>query len=566
MKMKKALSLIAIIMVFVFSVNICFADTAVTTPPAQTTPEAKHPMEDLDMNSDLGKSVLKLYEAGVINGYKEADGTYAYRADKSITRGEFCKMINTTFGYTLMADNKFKDVDSNKHWYYHHVLIAIHYGYIQGHGDGTFGGNGNITREQVCVILDRILNKKAETKPQITDNVSSWAKDAVENIAGLGYMPLEEGGKFRAKEYMTRGELALTLDDFVTIKTPEGTTDKDKTQENKEEQKPSNPSTGSSGGEKDSNEGADIGSSGGGSSGGGNSGGSTEKSYTITYNKDGGSLSGGKTTYKASDADYTLPKPTKNGYKFMGWFEDKDADVTSAEPVTILASGSTGNKTYYAKWGKTYTIKYVLHPSEYEKEEDPTILGKLDETAKKSYCQYDEYVLPTPTRGDGEDFLGWYEAQTFKNVKDTIIVSDEYKVTAIPAGSEGNKTYHAVWQDMVKSSDDTYYYVNDAMSAISDIKDLMPLAVESGILDFFETALPQVSSWEAQGVLVTKKLVRKVYESEADIIRGAYLELQVAGRDQELRDELLQLRGIENLVTIFGINIAFGTGDVEVLE
>jgi hypothetical protein len=67
-------------------------------------------------------------------------------------------------------------------------------------------------------------------------------------------------------------------------------------------------------------------------------------------------------------------------------------------------------------------------------------------------------------------------------------------------------------------------------------------------------------------VLVTKRLVRAIYESEADIIRGTYLELQAAGRDQELKDELLQLRGIENLVTIFGVNIAFGTGDIEVLE
>ncbi len=565
--MKKAISLIAIVMVFVFSVNICFADSVATTQTtqeateeAQTTPEAKHPMKDLSVDTELGESVLKLYDAGVINGYKEADGTYTYRADKSITRGEFCKMINTTFGYTQEADNKFKDVNP-KNWYYVQVVIAIHYGYIQGHGDGTFGGDGYITREQVCVILDRIVNKKAETKPQITDKVSSWAKDAVENIVGLGYMPLEEDGKFRAKEYMTRGELALTIDDFVTVKAPEENTDKDKPQEDKKEEhqkpKPSTPSGDSPSGEEDSDEYEDI----------GGSDDSTEKSYTITYNADGGKLSNQKKSYKSSDADYTLPTPTRNGYKFMGWFEDKNADVASAEPVTKLASGSSGNKTYYAKWAKSYTINYVLHPAEYEKEDDPTILGKLDGTQKKSYCQYDEeYVLPTPTRDDGEEFLGWYEAQTFKGVKDTIIITDEYKVTSIPAGSEGNKTYHAVWQDMADEADDTYYWINDAISEIDYIKDLMPIATESGILRFFETALPEVSSWESQSVLVTKKLVREMYKSDAEDIKVIYLALQDAGQGEDIKNELMKLNSIDELVTIFGINIKFGTGDIGFLE
>ncbi len=305
------------------------------------------------------------------------------------------------------------------------------------------------------------------------------------------------------------------------------------------------------------------------SSGGSSSGSSsTEKSYTITYNADGGKLSNQKKSYKSSDADYTLPIPTKSGYKFMGWFEDKSADPATAEPVTKLASGSSGNRTYYAKWAKTYTINYVLHPKEYEKEEDPTIHGKLDGTQKETYCQHDEeYVLPTPTRDDGNEFLGWYEAQTFTGVKDTIIMSEEYKVISIPTDSEGNKTYHAVWCDMVDDADKIYYHVDAVMDSITELKEwgLLELSTESGVLAFFETALPEVLTWESQGVLVTEKLVREVFKSEVDTIRGTYLELRDTGRETELRDELLQISGIDTIVKIFGINIAFGTGDVEVL-
>ena len=227
--MKKVISLIAVLLVLVCSVNFCFADTSVPAadapktdaPNAQTAEETKaSPFKDVDANSEIAKSIQKLYDAGVVNGIPESDGTFTYKAANSITRAEFCKMINITFGYTIMADNIFTDVNPSQ-WYYIHVLPAIHYGYIKGKGDGTFGGTDNITREQVCVILDRIINKKSEKEVVISDEVSPWAADAVKNIVGLGYMDLEEGGKFRATAPMTRGEFAFAIDDFVVIKTPE---------------------------------------------------------------------------------------------------------------------------------------------------------------------------------------------------------------------------------------------------------------------------------------------------------------------------------------------------------
>ncbi len=217
--MKKIISLIAWVLILVFSLGLtCGAETV--------------KMKDVDYESELGKSIDKLVSAGVINGIPESDGTFTYRSNNPITRAEFCKMVNKTFGYNMTADNIFTDVNTSQ-WYYLEVLTAIKYGYIKGYGDGTFGGEDTITREQVCVILDRIINKTTDKEVVISDAVSPWAEKAVKNIIGLGHMPLEEGNTFRATQNMTRGEHALTLDDFVTVTNKEETKTEDKKEENK---------------------------------------------------------------------------------------------------------------------------------------------------------------------------------------------------------------------------------------------------------------------------------------------------------------------------------------------
>ncbi len=230
--MKKVSSLMITLLLVVCMVNFCFADTEVATAVDTTAAVQTPVMTDVNYDTPLGQSIKKLVDAGVINGILESDGTYTYRAQNSVTRAEFCKMVNLTFGFETMADNIFTDITSAD-WYYSHALIAINEGYIKGYGDGMFHGTDTITREQVCTILSRIVNTPSDKTVEITDPVSDWAKDSVVNMIALGYIPLEEGGKFRATEYMTRGELASALDDFVK----ESTEEQLKTENNKEDNK-----------------------------------------------------------------------------------------------------------------------------------------------------------------------------------------------------------------------------------------------------------------------------------------------------------------------------------------
>lgn len=74
----------------------------------------------------------------------------------------------------------------------------------------------------------------------------------------------------------------------------------------------------------------------------------TPISYSISYNGVEGATfeTPNPATYTIEDA-ITLNNPTKDGYTFAGWFDN--AGFTGSA-VTTIAAGSTGDKTFWAKW------------------------------------------------------------------------------------------------------------------------------------------------------------------------------------------------------------------------
>ena len=86
----------------------------------------------------------------------------------------------------------------------------------------------------------------------------------------------------------------------------------------------------------------------------------TPINYTITYNLNSGTnpvSPAPKTSYTIEDEDYDLPTPTYSGHVFQGWYTDEEF---TSDRVYVLASGSTGNKTYYAKWGAEVSIVWDI--------------------------------------------------------------------------------------------------------------------------------------------------------------------------------------------------------------
>lgn len=87
----------------------------------------------------------------------------------------------------------------------------------------------------------------------------------------------------------------------------------------------------------------------------------TPISYSISYNNIEGAtwlddVNPPPTSYtiETQTIDLTANRPVKAGFSFGGWYTSSDF---SGNPVTSIPQGSTGNKTFYAKWEPiVYTI------------------------------------------------------------------------------------------------------------------------------------------------------------------------------------------------------------------
>ncbi len=171
--------------------------------------------------SDIGGHWAKEYieygvEKGYISGYQ--DGTFL--PDKTVTRAEFSKMINSAVKLTATGDAKgdFGDVAS-KDWFFEEVKKAENAGYITGYEDGTFRPNNSVTRQEAAVILSRIVLPIDERVDVNTfgdgNNVDSWAEDAVSMIAAKGYIKGDENKNFNPKNALTRSQAAKLICEFV---------------------------------------------------------------------------------------------------------------------------------------------------------------------------------------------------------------------------------------------------------------------------------------------------------------------------------------------------------------
>ena len=83
-----------------------------------------------------------------------------------------------------------------------------------------------------------------------------------------------------------------------------------------------------------------------------------DQHFAITYHANGGTLPSGYPTYYTFGTTVELPVPTREGYAFIGWFDNDLFDGNGL--VEIVAGSSAGDIDLYALWGPEYTkVRYV---------------------------------------------------------------------------------------------------------------------------------------------------------------------------------------------------------------
>lgn len=158
------------------------------------------------------EAITQLTYRGVLNG----KGDMLFAPNDNITREEFAKVICEGFKFNLVdEDCPFEDV-SEDDWSYRYVRSAYIAGIVNGISDTEFGYGQNITREDLCVMIERTLkagsltvseNSEANISFADDDSISDYAKESVYNLAAAGIVS-GDGENFNPKAYATRAEAA----------------------------------------------------------------------------------------------------------------------------------------------------------------------------------------------------------------------------------------------------------------------------------------------------------------------------------------------------------------------
>lgn len=255
-------------------------------------------------------------------GYFTGTSETTFSPDVTMTRAMFVTVLASLDDADINNSvSAFVDVPTDT-WFTGSVTWASENGIVTGIGDNRFNPDGAITRQEMCVIMDRFITYYGEKTNQIhktegsttlfPDNsrISSWARTAVANCREYGLITGYEDGLFHPLDNSTRAQVATVISRLAWLVKPE-----------------ENPNRGGGGG-------------------GGGGGGTT--TYTVTL-KDGDTVL--STNSVVSGRSYTLPSWPKEGYTLLGWSLADDSTVDSGYSIGNAIT-VTANITLYAVWGE----------------------------------------------------------------------------------------------------------------------------------------------------------------------------------------------------------------------
>lgn len=170
------------------------------------------PFIDIEEASWAKEALLYLKTRDIMVGYNNE-----VRPNDYITRGECAKLIAVAFDLT--ENNNIVFSDSADNWWSIYASILATANVTNGYSDGKFGGNDNITREMLAVMINRVLETKEiqlyekNLGKEFADSsaISDYAKAAVEQLYIKGVVSGIGNNLFAPKLNVTRAEAAQII-------------------------------------------------------------------------------------------------------------------------------------------------------------------------------------------------------------------------------------------------------------------------------------------------------------------------------------------------------------------
>jgi hypothetical protein len=156
--------------------------TVDSAPTALAEPEIKS-FNDVATDAWYSDAVTYVSDNQLMVGV----GSGRFAPDMTINRAMFAQLLYNYAGHpAVSSSNPFTDVSSSA-WYFSAVVWASSKGIVSGYGNGQFGPEDAITREQIVVIFNNFAKSQNLDISATTDlaaytdaaNISEWALPAV---------------------------------------------------------------------------------------------------------------------------------------------------------------------------------------------------------------------------------------------------------------------------------------------------------------------------------------------------------------------------------------------------
>ena len=168
-----------------------------------------YPYWDVTVGSWSYPAVCQVTENGIMNGTE----TGRFSPDGIMTRAMFAAVLHRIAGEPeVTGENPFTDVDDDA-WYTDAVVWAAGEKIIEGCGNGVFGTDDPVTREQMVTLFWRYNGRPTAESADLSglndaDQISNWAKDAFAWAVSVGVINGKGNGILDPKGTATRAEVA----------------------------------------------------------------------------------------------------------------------------------------------------------------------------------------------------------------------------------------------------------------------------------------------------------------------------------------------------------------------
>ena len=168
------------------------------------------------------------YQAGVTycfdNGLFSGTSNRTFSPSMATTRAMFVTVLGKIAGVDKndYTNSSFSDVESGK-WYAPYVEWASDIGLTNGTGNGKFSPDAPITRQELCLMLQKYIEINEIILPDSVSsvtfkddkNISSWAYNAVYYCQKKGFVTGDNLGSFNPKNSATRAESSVIFRKFT---------------------------------------------------------------------------------------------------------------------------------------------------------------------------------------------------------------------------------------------------------------------------------------------------------------------------------------------------------------